>query len=669
LKKLLSLIGGISLTVAPIATVIACGDTFDGLDDLAVLENDVKERNLGYFDHQPTDQELLDQAVQKNEHLNVSQVHIESNQSGEAKLIVNGDSNVYEQGEIIIYYTDPNDPLIRLGAVIVEIDLNSFDHSPSSEEILSRAKELNSDLHTDEVLISKRENRQAFITVKENSKVYQQGNVEVHYQDPTTLVKISEVINQQDLKTFSKKPSEADLLTRAKSLNNNLKTDEVHVIEMTNSQATIIVNDDSQVYEQGSIVVNYQVNIERIALQDDVRQTDVGSFDSYPDKNEILKRIKERNDKLRENEVHLNDTYDRHAATLVVNDDSTVYQQGSVTITYTVNLRHLEQELTKTELGEFDHQPNEEDILNKAKELNQDLVTGELSVVNKDNENGTITATISVNDNSHIYEQNSVSVTYTFKLRQLSADISITDLGTFEKKPTSEEVIKKAKDLNSNLLENEIEVNQIENNEAFIAVIKASRFYEETGKARVIYSLATQKELSEDLKTVSLGTFDENPNDEDIFARISQLSGNKDVKTDELQIYANFNGEVKIGAKRNSKIYNPNQVTVYYTIKTNEKIHFQRVMTTIELGEFDTQPTDQQIRERISERNPNLNVKEMDTLSYDDQHLTMQVNKDSKVYFRYDQATVTFNYSVTHNNANLTKLSDDVTNIYLGEVE
>uniref|UniRef100_UPI000482D26A hypothetical protein n=1 Tax=Mesoplasma chauliocola TaxID=216427 RepID=UPI000482D26A len=102
------------------------------------------------------------------------------------------------------------------------------------------------------------------------SKVYNQGSIDVTFTvsnpqvdkvDLATDLSIT-FLGNIDLQEAAKVPSKDQVLgvLKTESVNSNLKTSEIEITNITTEGATVIVNAESKVYNQGSIDVTFTVS-------------------------------------------------------------------------------------------------------------------------------------------------------------------------------------------------------------------------------------------------------------------------------------------------------------------------------------------------------------------------------------------------------------------------
>jgi hypothetical protein len=147
---------------------------------------------------------------------------------------------------------------------------------------------------------------------------------------------------------------------------------------------------------------------QRITLSSVIQNRTLGEFAKKPTNEEILSKIKALNSSLELEEVEVSEVESNYAV-IKAKDGSSIYQPGTVKITYTVDQRLIiDRVIINLALGEFAQLPTKEQILEKVKELNSslDLEQVEVSEVGSDH------AAIKVKDGSSVYQPGTIVVSF-----------------------------------------------------------------------------------------------------------------------------------------------------------------------------------------------------------------------------------------------------------------
>jgi len=655
MKKILTILGSLSLIVTPTITVIACGEVNN--DEPASvklqLNSIITKTDLATFKVQPTNEQVMYQTKALNPNLDVSQVQITSNINNQATITVNTNSTVYEQGSITITYkVDIFVVLKRIWSVVNVTDLGQFIDPPTDEQILVRAKELNPNLDTTQVQITENDdNGNAKMSVVHNSPVYIEIDLNLTYVILDTL---EEVIKNIDLGGFETQPTNEQILARVKELNPNLDISQLQVLANADGQAIVDVIPGSKVYEPSWISLTYVI---LPLLSVAISTTDLGVFETQPTDQELLDRLKFSNPALDISQIKVTENANNKAIVDVI-VGSKVYSQSSRNLTY---LTHTDLILLKnvikiTTIGRFYSKPSGDEILERTREFNWDLNTKELYVTAI----GSGLATITVKPDSKVYVPGSITITYIDNFIDLASDITVTELGEFSTQPTNQEILDRTKKLNPNLYDGHVYVLSNVNNKARISAQSNSAIYRQ-GTVDVTYTVnkIDLTSISEVIKITNLNTIS-SVSPAIILEQVKEL--NQSLIVSEVEVVNIENDHASIRVKENSVVYAPGSILVTFIINVLPDI--TRDLTNSNLGNIGSisgDPDLQIILDRVGQSNPKLVMSEVhlveETLTAT--NVSIAVNIGSRIYSSSTNVTLSFVF---------TKLVDFVvTNTDLGK--
>jgi len=269
MKKILAMLGTLSLAVSASSTVIACYDntTSEEAPKKASLSEVIDKTELGHFEYRPTGQQILAKLKDLHNDLEIKEINVVeiSDDLGQAKISVIPNSEIYEISTLTLTFTVKK--WSKINEVILETNLGDFTKIPTEDELKTRLVEIeeNKSLELDQIELFKIDSqdqvlKQAIVLVKEDSTIYSAGRVVVSYK--LNLVDLKQIIQDRNLGTFLPDAEASAFLEAVKEKNNDLDLNEV-VLEKdpTNPNvATIKVKPESLTYFQNEVKVNYFVD-------------------------------------------------------------------------------------------------------------------------------------------------------------------------------------------------------------------------------------------------------------------------------------------------------------------------------------------------------------------------------------------------------------------------
>ncbi|WAN63604.1 Variable membrane protein A [Candidatus Phytoplasma rubi] len=335
----------------------------------------------------------------------------------------------------------------------------------TKEEIISQIKEKNNNLKNQNLQIVGE-------PTKTNAKVKSndfQGEVEVAFtvkKKEVSKVELSTFLKNKDLgeiKSKDLKVIKEEIISQIKEKNSDLKNQNLQIVgEPTETKATVKSDDF-----QGEAEVTFTVKkkeVSKVELSTFLKTKDLGeitSKDLKATKEEIISKIKEKNNNLKNQNLQILGEPTENKAT-VKSDDF----QGEAKVTFTVK----QKEVSKVELSTFlknkdlgeikskDLKVTKEEIISQIKEKNSDLKNQNLQIVGEPTETK---ATVKSDD-----FQGEAEVTFTVKKKEvskveLSTFLKTKDLGEItskDLKATKEEIISKIKEKNNNLKNKNLQI-------------------------------------------------------------------------------------------------------------------------------------------------------------------------------------------------------------------
>jgi len=621
------------------------------------IEDVLQKLALGEFSQSPNAEDILRRVAEKNQELQIDQVEVVNLQSDKATIQVKADSSVYQPGSVTVTFSVKASPtLIELSSVLTEIYLGEFDGAPDTSRVLDQVKVVNPQVNIDEVEVINLDLHKmiATIQVKADSKVYAPGNVMIYFDIAKPKLPLSSVIKELELGRFVQNPpAREDILNRAKSKNIQLNLAEVNVSAIGDGTATISANLNSKVYEQGSVQVTFTQGLQ--SLSDDLTKTILGIVNSA-DATTILKIVAALNPNLKLSEVEVH-AVAHGSAQIVVKAGSTIYAQGNATVTFMMpDGLSLDKVIVNKDLGEFNFEPTEADILTQLKASNPNANIGELevSIVND------TAAQISVKVGSTIYDDSSfIEVNYSIlpegQLQKLPNALKNTALGILSSNDATL-ILVRIKNQNPFVDTDQLTVEEVGPNQATIGVKPNSTKYVQGSSVKITFLLHGLLGVVANVR--HLGEFyTAHPiSDQELLNRLGEL--NPLLVIGEVHIENRGETQATIVVNDQSLIYEPGQITIDFSqvllVDANEIIQDR------DLGDFNEQPTSQQILERLGQKNVGLDPKQFEVAVNENGHIVVKVRDDSKIY---QPGTIDLTYSVV----NLIDLNRVITDVQLGE--
>jgi hypothetical protein len=584
------------------------------------------EKDLGMFATQPDSTAVLERLQEIYPLFLIGEVGITIDTvDHQVTIEVNEDSTIYQQGTIDFSYSIIGENLRQLEDDVIERNLGEFAQQPEAQDILMQAFLLNMNFDMDQVNAIDITDTSAKLVVIPGSTVYAQGNIDVTFT-VNQRVNLSSILKTTDLGIFPKEPTEAEILDRVVSLNGDVNPNEISIMNLSNGQAVVKVNEGSTVYNQEQINVSYTVDT-RLILSEVLTTTDLGTFDDLLITEElILNHAVDKNPSLVTAELEVTSIdVAKGEAIITVKADSTVYQEGSVTVTYSVNQRiALDDIITFNNLGEFDSTPTSAQILDRLEQLNPGFVRSEVTV-----EDITDTsAKLVVNTDSTVYLEGELTVTYLVDQRAMLNEVIVeTDLGLFLSKPTSDLILGRAKELNPNLDINELEVALLLTNQVVIRVKDNSTVYH-VGSITLRYGIDNRIDLNEAILETDLGFFTAVPTNNQVLGRLKVL--NQALNVNEITITKVENNQASVQVNAGSSVYKPMAMTLKFIVRV--LTDFRLDVAVRDLGIFETEPTNDQVLDKLHDLNPNLNIDEIFVVLIRKNQVAIRVKDNSTVY-------------------------------------
>jgi hypothetical protein len=618
------------------------------------IEDVLTNLALGEFSQSPSAEDILRRVAEQNQELQMDQVEVVNIQDDQATIQVRQGSTVYQTGSVTVTFSVKAAPtLIELSSVLTNDDLGEFDSAPDATRILDQVVALNAQVKIAELEVINLTTTAATVKVKAGSTVYTQGQVVVVFSVAKPKVSLDSVITDLDLGRFTNIPTKQDVLNRVKSKNLALNLNEVTVISLAEGTATIAVNTNSKIYAQGSVQVTFTYGLQ--SLSDDLTNNILGVVNSA-DATTILNAVAAINPTLKKTEVEVH-AISHGSAQIVVKAGSTIYAQGNITVSFMMpNGVDLTKVIINKDLGEFSFEPTEDDILKQLKALNPNVNTGELEVSIVDS----TTAQIGVKAGSTIYDDNSfIEVQYSFieegQLQNLANALKNTALGIISAN-NADAVLARIKNLNPFVDTNQLTVQDLGPNQATIGVKTDSTKYIQGSNVKVTFLLhgllavvANVRDLGEFYTALPL-------TDEQLLKRLGEL--NPLLVISEVHIENRGETQATIVVNDDSLIYEPGQITVDFSQIL--LVDINDIIQSRDLGDFNHQPTNEEVLQRLEETNPGLDSSQFEVAANENGHIIIKVRDDSTAY---QPGTIDLSYSVV----SLINLNRVIVDVQLGE--
>jgi len=618
------------------------------------IEDVVRNLALGEFPQTPSAEDILRRTAEQNAKLQLDQVEAVNIQTKQATIQVRQDSTVYQAGSVTVTFSVKTSPtLIELSSVLTNSDLGEFDSAPDATRILDQVLDLNAEVKISEVEVINLTPTAATIKVKAGSTIYAQGSVVVVFSVAVPKVSLDSVITDHELGRFVAIPNNQDILNRVKSKNSNLDIKEVSVIAINDGIATIATNVNSKIYAQGTVQVTFTTGLQ--SLSDDLTNTILGVVNSA-DATTILNAVAVLNPTLKKSEVEVH-AIGNGSAQIVVKAGSTIYAQGNINVSFMMpNGIDLDKVIVKTDLGQFPLEPTEDDILKQLKALNPNAKIEELevSIVND------TVAQIGVKVGSTVYDESSfVEVQYSIveegKLQNLPDALKNTALGILSVND-ADLILMRVKNLNPFVDTNQLTVEDIGPNRAIITVKTDSTRYIQDSTVQVTFLLhgllaavANVRNLGEFYTALPI-------TDEELLKRLGEL--NPLLIIGEVHIENRGESQATIVVNDQSLIYEPGQIIVDFSQIL--LVDINDIIQSRDLGDFNHQPTNEEVLQRLGEKNAGLDISQFEVAANENGHIVIKVRDDSTVY---QSGTIDLTYSVE----TLINLQRVIVDVQLGE--
>jgi len=572
---------------------------------LDTLEEVITVTDLGQFATQPTNEEILNRAKDRNPNLDISQLEVVENTDGQATIIVIPGSIVYEPSWINLTYV----VLPSLDIAITTTDLGVFATQPTNEEILERLKFSNANLFISQIQVIANADGKAKVAVIIGSTVYSQSERDLTYVIHTDLPLLKSVITITDLGEFEEDLYDGKILEQVGKLNQSLDIKEVYITAYADGKATITVREGSKVYAPGWLTLTYRIHT-IVDLKTVITITELGQFATQPTDKEILDKVKSLNQSLDISQVYVLANINNQA-TIGVNIDSTIYRQGIVSFTYTVNSTHLPSisDVIKIRGLNTISSSNPDIILTQVKTLNPDLNLLEVEAVNIDSGH----ATIRVKDGSKVYAPGSIVVTFIINaLPSITRDLTNIHLlliGSASGDPDLQKILERVAKLNPKLVMSEVHLREetLTTSNIVISANVGSKVYSSSSSATLTFAFSKLVDFV--VTNTDLGEFNGTPTIDEIFTRLYDKNKELNIRRDQLQVVVNADGKATVSVIPNSYYYYPGSVELTYSF-----IQLRNVaedITIFDLGIFHTEPTEEEVITRIKKVNPNLILEEI----------------------------------------------------------
>jgi hypothetical protein len=222
------------------------------------------------------------------------------------------------------------------------------------------------------------------------------------------------VIKVTNLGQFDHVPTNQEIFDRLKTLNSNLDISQLTISNHVNNKVTLKVIPDSLVYQQGTIILNYQFVSSKIDLHSVLRNTNLGTFINLPSPQDILRRIGDLNSGVDTSQLSAV-VANNQQAVITVKDNSPKYLAAIIYVTFQVSQQKqtLDGVITNTSLGYLKiTEMKPAIILDRIREANPglDLSQVYLSSYAPTNDSRYVVAVVRTNSNATRYYQSQVTV-------------------------------------------------------------------------------------------------------------------------------------------------------------------------------------------------------------------------------------------------------------------
>jgi len=228
-------------------------------------------------------------------------------------------------------------------------------------------------------------------------------------------------------------------------------------------------------------------------------------------------------------------------------------------------------------------------------------------------------------------------------LKDINDYIKRTDLGNFSSEPTNQTILTRFNRWNRDFEEFdghfEVEnITLIEQREyelhyqATIKVKEGSTIYKKTSTAVVSYIVKNdpRTDLDAFTKEIQLGSFRNKPTKTDILTRV--IEKNPELNQKEIEVVKVGSNYAEINAVKTSKLY-WGYTYVYFV----EKIDLTTWNLDTVLGDFVSEPTEQELFSRFESKNPRrLKLNQFEVIRNTEQGTLIGVISDSKYYYHFE---------------------------------
>ncbi|AHB36164.1 lipoprotein [Spiroplasma apis] len=264
MKKLLSILGSITLIGAGPASLVACSKEKATLKDLSSVLTNTKLGDLAN-----KEEKTIKNAIkEKNKNIIIDELVLSSITEKSAKVSVKKESKVYNQitagSEINIEFSVK----ATLKDLSTDLTVTKLGELANKDEktIIKGIKDNNKNIIIDELVLSSITEKSAKVSVKKESKVYNQiaagSEINIEFSVKAILKDLSTDLTVTDLGTIKNKEKET-IIAAIKNKNKNVDIDEIEVGFIKDKSAEIFVKENSNVYKvfknKESIVVSFKI--------------------------------------------------------------------------------------------------------------------------------------------------------------------------------------------------------------------------------------------------------------------------------------------------------------------------------------------------------------------------------------------------------------------------
>ncbi|AAT75704.1 chitinase [Mesoplasma florum L1] len=613
LKKLLGLLGTISLTVPTTILAVSCSTNTKKINIAIVIE----KKSLGII-NKPTEYEIRQAVLLNNPKLVTSDFEITnistSESSGKATLIGQDKYN----GEITVsFYIVP-----ALEDNIINTDLGTISNKSEStirNAILSK----NPDININGFEITEIDSTSALIIG--NDFIYN-GSLTVVFTLQTIKPNLSSVITKKDLGILS----DNNVLTIQQAvikLNPKLTTKDINITSITQTSAR--VNSSASGRYTGSVNVTFTIQVVKQNLSSVLINTNLGNLQDN-NASTIQASILAKNSNLLASDISIDYITQTSAR---VNSSASGRYTGSVNVTFTIQVvkQNLSSVLINTNLGNLQDN-NASTIQASILAKNSNLLASDISI-------DYITQTSArVNSSASGRYTGSVYVSFTIQVvkQNLSSVLVNTNLGSLQDNNASTiqaSILAK----NSNLLASDISIDYITQTSARVNSSASGRY---TGSVNVTFTINGTKPEKTNLTNVitNKNITTVLPNADPDLILNALVKDNSKLNSNYVRIYdAGFNSSSGWGWARvtstNENVYiNPKEGYLDLTFEVDENllaIDLASVITNTNLGTLN-KLDEITIKSQLSKLNSNLEVNYVDINNITETSAIVTSNSPSK---------------------------------------